>query len=142
MFAVVVVLGSGVQIEWLTVENSPASVQETFAAVRHGVDGQALTGIGSSHVVDVPLGLFLHPFHFDNLPESRLATEASTEVSDTVPVFRFVGFAIKYDNLLPGEFLPESFSKSGNRWVWLNNEENPISSADYHKVIYRPVKTR
>lgn len=98
VFAVVVVLGSGVQIEWLTVENSPASVQETFVAVRHGVDGQALTGIGSSHVVDVPLGLFLHPFHFDNLPESRLATEASTEVSDTVPVFRFVSFAIKYDN--------------------------------------------
>jgi hypothetical protein len=92
----VVVLDSGVQIEWLTVENSPASVQETFAAVRHGVDGQALTGIGSSHVVDVPLGLFLHPFHFEDLSESRLATEASTEVSDTVPVFRFVGFAIKY----------------------------------------------
>lgn len=92
VFAVVVALGSGVQIEWLTVENSPASVQETFAAVRHGVDGQVLTDIGSSHVVDVPLGLFLRPFHFDSLPAARLATEASTEVSDTGPAFRFVGF--------------------------------------------------
>lgn len=88
VFAVVAALGSGVQIEWLTVENSPASVQETFAAVRHGVDGQALTDIGRSHVVDVPL----HPFHFDNLPAARLATEASTEASDTVPVFRLAGF--------------------------------------------------
>lgn len=91
--------GSGVQIEWLTVENSPASVQETFAAVRHGVDGQALTESGSSHVVDFPLGLFLHPFHFDKIPKARLAAEASTEVSDTVPVFRLVGIAIRCDNV-------------------------------------------
>lgn len=92
----VVVLCFGVQIERLTVENSPASVQETLAAVRHGVDGQALTGIGSIHVVDAP-----HPFHFDNPPDARLATEASTEVSDTVPVFRLVCFAIRCRKFLP-----------------------------------------